>query len=70
MVGGFMEALNWNRMSTPFIAGFSAVTRGRDTGQGRVIPALACASAVCGLIAVWYLMYRFISFPPWMAWFN
>ena len=65
-----LEKVNWLTITTPFIAGYTALNWGRENGEGIIIPALVGLLAFLGLIAVWYVLYQFAEFPFWMARFN
>jgi hypothetical protein len=70
IIGGLIDTLNWLTITTPFIAGFAAYNWGRQTGEGKAIPAVVGVLSFCGLVAIWYVLYQFLEFPFWMRWFN
>jgi hypothetical protein len=70
IIGGVIFTLNWLTITTPFIAGFSAYTWGRQQGEGTVIPAIVGTLAFLGLVAIWYITHLWIDFPLWMRHFD
>lgn len=54
----------------PIIGGFSAFSWDQNAGKDQAFPALVGLLSFVGLFAVWYVLYQFIEFPRWMAWFH
>jgi hypothetical protein len=70
IIGGLIEGLNWLTITTPFIAGFAAYNWGQAANEGKAVPAFVGMLAFIGLVAIWYILYKFIAFPLWMGWFQ
>ena len=65
-----LETLNWLRITTLFIAGYSAFSWGKKAGEGIVLPAVVGSLAFVGLIAIWYALFQFTGFPYWLNHFD